>query len=105
MILKDILSCSFFLPKGPSLWYESYPIAQGSRQSPIDIISTQAIYDPSLKPLNISYESDSSLGISNNGHSVMVDFKDVDDKTGEQSLLIFKTFTNTHTHTYFLHKT
>ncbi|XP_032087006.1 carbonic anhydrase 7 [Thamnophis elegans] len=66
---------------GPSLWYKSYPIAQGSRQSPIDIISTQAIYDPSLKPLNISYESDSSLGISNNGHSVMVDFKDVDDKT------------------------
>uniref|UniRef100_A0A8C5SRL6 Carbonic anhydrase n=1 Tax=Laticauda laticaudata TaxID=8630 RepID=A0A8C5SRL6_LATLA len=66
---------------GPSLWYKSYPIAQGSRQSPIDIISTQAIFDPSLKPLSISYGSDSSLGISNNGHSVMVDFKDVDDKT------------------------
>uniref|UniRef100_A0A8C5SPC3 Carbonic anhydrase n=1 Tax=Laticauda laticaudata TaxID=8630 RepID=A0A8C5SPC3_LATLA len=76
-----ILGCSFFLPKGPSLWYKSYPIAQGSRQSPIDIISTQAIFDPSLKPLSISYGSDSSLGISNNGHSVMVDFKDVDDKT------------------------
>uniref|UniRef100_A0A8C6XXG7 Carbonic anhydrase n=1 Tax=Naja naja TaxID=35670 RepID=A0A8C6XXG7_NAJNA len=66
---------------GPSLWYKSYPIAQGSRQSPIDIISTQAMFDPSLKPLNISYGSDSSLGISNNGHSVMVDFKDIDDKT------------------------
>uniref|UniRef100_A0A670YRX4 Carbonic anhydrase n=1 Tax=Pseudonaja textilis TaxID=8673 RepID=A0A670YRX4_PSETE len=66
---------------GPSQWYKSYPIAQGSRQSPIDIISTQAIFDPSLKPLSISYGSDSSLGISNNGHSVMVDFKDVDDKT------------------------
>ncbi|XP_063169043.1 carbonic anhydrase 7 [Candoia aspera] len=66
---------------GPSLWYKSYPIAQGSRQSPIDIIPTQAIYDPSLKPLSISYESGSSLDISNNGHSVMVDFKDVDDKT------------------------
>uniref|UniRef100_A0A670ZTJ1 Carbonic anhydrase n=1 Tax=Pseudonaja textilis TaxID=8673 RepID=A0A670ZTJ1_PSETE len=80
-LLAYILNCSFFLPKGPSQWYKSYPIAQGSRQSPIDIISTQAIFDPSLKPLSISYGSDSSLGISNNGHSVMVDFKDVDDKT------------------------
>ncbi|ETE66513.1 Carbonic anhydrase 7, partial [Ophiophagus hannah] len=80
-LLAYILRCSFFLPKGPSLWYKSYPIAQGSRQSPIDIISTQAMFDPSLKPLSISYGSDSSLGISNNGHSVMVDFKDVDDRT------------------------
>lgn len=63
----------------------------------------QAIYDPSLKPLNISYESDSSLGISNNGHSVMVDFKDVDDKTGEQSL-IFKISTLPSIPSSFLHK-
>ncbi|KAF7236055.1 Carbonic anhydrase 7 [Varanus komodoensis] len=67
---------------GPSEWYKSYPIAQGSYQSPVDIIPTKAIYDPCLKPLSILYESCSSLDISNNGHSVMVDFKDVDDKTG-----------------------
>uniref|UniRef100_A0A8D2JBV2 Carbonic anhydrase n=1 Tax=Varanus komodoensis TaxID=61221 RepID=A0A8D2JBV2_VARKO len=72
---------SLFLPKGPSEWYKSYPIAQGSYQSPVDIIPTKAIYDPCLKPLSILYESCSSLDISNNGHSVMVDFKDVDDKT------------------------
>uniref|UniRef100_A0A670IJM5 Carbonic anhydrase n=2 Tax=Podarcis muralis TaxID=64176 RepID=A0A670IJM5_PODMU len=66
---------------GPPEWYKSYPIAQGNHQSPIDIIPTQAIYDPCLKPLSISYESCSSIDISNNGHSVMVDFKDVDDKT------------------------
>uniref|UniRef100_A0A670IJQ0 Carbonic anhydrase n=1 Tax=Podarcis muralis TaxID=64176 RepID=A0A670IJQ0_PODMU len=71
----------FFLLKGPPEWYKSYPIAQGNHQSPIDIIPTQAIYDPCLKPLSISYESCSSIDISNNGHSVMVDFKDVDDKT------------------------
>ncbi|KAG8144001.1 hypothetical protein E2320_001132 [Naja naja] len=77
---------------GPSLWYKSYPIAQGSRQSPIDIISTQAMFDPSLKPLNISYGSDSSLGISNNGHSVMVDFKDIDDKTVHWNAKKYTTF-------------
>uniref|UniRef100_A0A8C4Y4Z3 Carbonic anhydrase 7 n=1 Tax=Gopherus evgoodei TaxID=1825980 RepID=A0A8C4Y4Z3_9SAUR len=63
-------------------WYKSYPIAQGHRQSPVDIVSTQAVYDPSLKPLIISYESCASLEISNNGHSVMVDFEDAGDKTG-----------------------
>uniref|UniRef100_A0A674KFT5 Carbonic anhydrase n=1 Tax=Terrapene triunguis TaxID=2587831 RepID=A0A674KFT5_9SAUR len=66
---------------GPSEWYKSYPIAQGHRQSPVDIVSMQAVYDPSLKPLIISYESCTSLEISNNGHSVMVDFEDADDKT------------------------
>uniref|UniRef100_A0A8C8RAA0 Carbonic anhydrase n=1 Tax=Pelusios castaneus TaxID=367368 RepID=A0A8C8RAA0_9SAUR len=65
----------------PSEWYKSYPIAHGHCQSPVDIVSTQAVYDPSLKPLIISYESCTSLDISNNGHSVMVDFEDIDDKT------------------------
>nr|XP_056718759.1 carbonic anhydrase 7 [Euleptes europaea] len=65
---------------GPSEWHTSYPIAQGNRQSPIDIDSKQAIFDPSLKPLRVSYESCTSLELSNNGHSVMVDYKDVDDK-------------------------
>ncbi|KAH0619544.1 hypothetical protein JD844_000260, partial [Phrynosoma platyrhinos] len=65
----------------PSEWYKSYPIAQGNHQSPIDIIPTQAIYDPCLKPLGFSYELCSSLDITNNGHSVTVNFRDVDDKT------------------------
>uniref|UniRef100_A0A663DM69 Carbonic anhydrase n=1 Tax=Aquila chrysaetos chrysaetos TaxID=223781 RepID=A0A663DM69_AQUCH len=65
----------------PSEWHKSYPIAQGNRQSPIDIVSARAVYDPNLKPLIISYESCTSLNISNNGHSVMVEFEDTDDKT------------------------
>uniref|UniRef100_A0A8C0BD94 Carbonic anhydrase n=1 Tax=Buteo japonicus TaxID=224669 RepID=A0A8C0BD94_9AVES len=65
----------------PSEWHKSYPIAQGNRQSPIDIVSAKAVYDPNLKPLIISYESCTSLNISNNGHSVMVEFEDTDDKT------------------------
>uniref|UniRef100_A0A8V0XMF8 Carbonic anhydrase n=1 Tax=Gallus gallus TaxID=9031 RepID=A0A8V0XMF8_CHICK len=66
---------------GPAEWHKSYPIAQGNRQSPIDIISAKAVYDPKLMPLVISYESCTSLNISNNGHSVMVEFEDIDDKT------------------------
>nr|XP_020845099.1 carbonic anhydrase 7 isoform X2 [Phascolarctos cinereus] len=66
---------------GPSEWHKLYPIAQGDRQSPIDIVSSRAVYDPTLKPLVLAYESCMSLSISNNGHSVMVEFDDVDDRT------------------------
>uniref|UniRef100_A0A4X2KKX9 Alpha-carbonic anhydrase domain-containing protein n=1 Tax=Vombatus ursinus TaxID=29139 RepID=A0A4X2KKX9_VOMUR len=65
----------------PSEWHKLYPIAQGDRQSPIDIVSSRAVYDPTLKPLVLAYESCMSLSISNNGHSVMVEFDDVDDRT------------------------
>uniref|UniRef100_F7FPM0 Carbonic anhydrase n=1 Tax=Ornithorhynchus anatinus TaxID=9258 RepID=F7FPM0_ORNAN len=66
---------------GPSEWYKSYPIAKGNRQSPINIVSSQAVYNSSLKPLLISYESCTSLSIVNNGHSVMVEFDDGDGRT------------------------
>ncbi|KAK1330479.1 hypothetical protein QTO34_010668 [Cnephaeus nilssonii] len=66
---------------GPSQWYKLYPIAQGDRQSPINIISRQAVYSPSLKPLKLSYEGCTSLSIANNGHSVQVDFNDSDDRS------------------------
>ncbi|XP_030060331.1 carbonic anhydrase 7 [Microcaecilia unicolor] len=66
---------------GPSEWHRSFSIAEGDRQSPIDIVPSQATYNPSLKPLVVSYELCTSLSISNNGHSVMVNFEDYDDKT------------------------
>lgn len=72
-----------YLPIGPSNWHKLYPIAQGDRQSPINIISSQAVYSPSLQPLELFYEACMSLSITNNGHSVQVDFNDSDDKTGK----------------------
>nr|XP_033798536.1 carbonic anhydrase 7 isoform X3 [Geotrypetes seraphini] len=66
---------------GPSEWHRSFPIAEGDRQSPIDIVPSQATYNPNLTPLVVSYELSASHTISNNGHSVMVDFEDCDDKT------------------------
>lgn len=73
-------------PAGPSQWHKLYPIAQGDRQSPINIVSSQAVYSPSLKPLELSYEACISLSITNNGHSVQVDFNDSDDRTGKWPL-------------------
>lgn len=49
-------------------------------------MSSQAVYSPSLKPLELSYEACISLSITNNGHSVQVDFNDSDDRTGEWPL-------------------
>uniref|UniRef100_A0A8C5PNB8 Carbonic anhydrase n=1 Tax=Leptobrachium leishanense TaxID=445787 RepID=A0A8C5PNB8_9ANUR len=66
---------------GPSEWYRYYPIAQGNRQSPINIVSGQAAFNSSLNPLVLSYDQCTSVNISNNGHSVVVEFEDYDDKT------------------------
>ncbi|XP_043563439.1 carbonic anhydrase 7 [Chiloscyllium plagiosum] len=66
---------------GPSNWHKQFPFAQGDRQSPIDIVPAQAVYDASLTPISISYSACTSLSIYNNGHSVMVEFEDCDDKT------------------------
>ncbi|KAJ8417773.1 hypothetical protein AAFF_G00226160 [Aldrovandia affinis] len=66
---------------GPSAWHNDYPIAQGNRQSPIDIVPTETVYDASLAPIMLSYDLCTSVNISNNGHSVVVEFDDVDDRT------------------------
>ncbi|XP_046884106.1 carbonic anhydrase [Hypomesus transpacificus] len=61
---------------GPGTWAEGFPVANGPRQSPINIIPTQAQFDPSLKPLKLKYDPSNSKGILNNGHSFQVDFVD-----------------------------
>lgn len=70
---------------GPAEWHRNFPIAQGNRQSPINIVANQAVFNPSLKPLVVSYDQSTSISLSNNGHSVMVEFDDNDDKTGEST--------------------
>ncbi|KAJ8339906.1 hypothetical protein SKAU_G00345390 [Synaphobranchus kaupii] len=65
---------------GPSAWSREYPIAEGNRQSPIDIVPTETVYDPKLPPITLSYDLCASISISNNGHSVVVEFDDVDNK-------------------------
>ncbi|TWW73436.1 Carbonic anhydrase [Takifugu flavidus] len=61
---------------GPDKWAKDFPIADGSRQSPINIVPMEAQYDPSLKPLKLNYDQSNAKGILNNGHSFQVDFVD-----------------------------
>lgn len=67
---------------GPGVWHQAYPIAQGSRQSPIDIVPGSAVHDASLSPISLFYDNCTSINITNNGHSVVVEFVDIDDRSG-----------------------
>nr|XP_025035254.1 carbonic anhydrase 2 isoform X2 [Pelodiscus sinensis] len=66
---------------GPAHWHEDFPIANGEYQSPIDIDTTSAQYDSSLKPLHFNYDPSTARNIVNNGHSFNVEFDDSSDKS------------------------
>ncbi|RVE58605.1 hypothetical protein OJAV_G00195940 [Oryzias javanicus] len=66
---------------GPAKWGDSFPIANGARQSPIDIQPAAASYDAGLKPLCLKYDASTCLEILNNGHSIQVTFLDDSDKS------------------------
>lgn len=68
--------CHCAVIAGPDKWCHNYPIANGPRQSPIDIVPRQASYDPKLKPLKIKYDPSTCLEILNNGHSFQVTYID-----------------------------
>lgn len=60
---------------GPSTWGNHFPEAKGSCQSPINIVTSQAEYDPKLneKPLKMSYSPETDICICNTGASVKID--------------------------------
>lgn len=66
---------------GPKVWHELFPLANGERQSPIDIITKAATYDPSLPPFNVDYDPSSAKVIINSGHTFTVEFDDGEDKS------------------------
>ncbi len=70
---------------GPDKWADDFPVANGPRQSPIDIVPKEALYDSSLKPLKLKYDPSNSTSILNNGHSFQVDFVDDTDSSSKQS--------------------
>ncbi|CAK6967516.1 carbonic anhydrase 1 [Scomber scombrus] len=61
---------------GPEKWCDNFPIANGPRQSPIDILPGDASFDGGLKPLSLKYDPSTCLDILNNGHSFQVTFVD-----------------------------
>ncbi|CAH1780046.1 unnamed protein product [Owenia fusiformis] len=60
---------------GPSKWAQDYEAAGGNRQSPINIVRSQAKFDQKLAdaPLVTKYSADNAKSLSNSGHSFMVD--------------------------------
>lgn len=81
-------TCSLFeyVIVGPDKWEEEFPVANGPRQSPINIVPKEAQYDSSLKPLKLKYDPSNAKGILNNGHSFQVDFLDDTDSSSKHSL-------------------
>ncbi|OBS59096.1 hypothetical protein A6R68_09779 [Neotoma lepida] len=63
----------------PEHWHKDFPIANGDRQSPVDIDTKTAQHDPALQPLSVCYDQATSKKILNNGHSFNVEFDDSQD--------------------------
>ncbi|MEJ1288373.1 carbonic anhydrase 2 [Cricetulus griseus] len=66
-------------PRRPEHWHKDFPIANGERQSPVDIDTKTAQHDPALQPLSVCYDQAASKKILNNGHSFNVEFDDSQD--------------------------
>ncbi|XP_073488002.1 carbonic anhydrase 2-like isoform X2 [Aquarana catesbeiana] len=66
---------------GPDTWHESFPIALGDTQSPINIVTSEAKHDHKLHPLTINYDPSTAKLIINNGHSFNVEFEDSDNRS------------------------
>ncbi|NXT78558.1 CAH4 anhydrase, partial [Zapornia atra] len=63
----DLLQC-----KGPRQWYLVDATCKGNKQSPINIVTKNVIYDNSLQPLNFEgydVKGSSKWNIENNGHT------------------------------------
>ncbi|XP_062582204.1 carbonic anhydrase-related protein-like isoform X2 [Saccostrea cucullata] len=57
-----------------SEWEEKYPAAAGQSQSPINLVSNDARFDPDLleKPLTINYFTSRETDILNDGHNIVI---------------------------------
>ncbi|XP_078607735.1 carbonic anhydrase 1-like isoform X2 [Branchiostoma floridae x Branchiostoma japonicum] len=60
--------------RGPNKWHEQFPIAKGQRQSPIDIVTSNAKADKALSnnPLKVSYSNNCCQSVTNTGASFQV---------------------------------
>uniref|UniRef100_UPI00358FCC56 carbonic anhydrase 13-like isoform X2 n=1 Tax=Myxine glutinosa TaxID=7769 RepID=UPI00358FCC56 len=64
---------------GPHTWVHQFPIAQSSRQSPVDLRSSETRFDAKLDSLNYNYVPTSSRMLNNNGFSFKLSFDDSSD--------------------------
>ncbi|XP_038070181.1 carbonic anhydrase 1-like [Patiria miniata] len=64
--------------RGPAHWCEKFPDANGNRQSPVNIVTKNALVDASQGPLTIDYSSARCTEIVNNGHAFQVNAQSSD---------------------------
>ena len=78
-ILFDFKKCKFFIHTsnflGPQTWKKHFTDAKGQHQSPINIDTSQALFEPSLlkNPFTIQYDDQSCIQIKNTGFTFQVD--------------------------------
>ena len=65
---------SYHEPNGPGTWKKHYPLCGGMRQSPVNIVPKQTIFDTGLEDFALNYEPVISVELENNGHSVQANF-------------------------------
>ncbi|KAL1022696.1 hypothetical protein UPYG_G00031150 [Umbra pygmaea] len=66
-----------YLPSnGPATWAATYPIANGHKQSPIDIVTAHTTHKTYLPHLKLKYHPSDSIALLNNGHTIEVTFVD-----------------------------
>ncbi|NXL22806.1 CAH4 anhydrase, partial [Setophaga kirtlandii] len=61
--------------EGPAQWHQSYEDCKGNKQSPVNIVTRNVVYEKSLKPLSFEgYDAKGSAqwDLQNNGHTVKV---------------------------------
>nr|UDM84255.1 carbonic anhydrase 5-like protein [Tridacna squamosa] len=75
--LSDAANWGYIGEKGVDSWADLFPDAcAGQSQSPIDIVTSQTVYDPNLKDFAIFYDPPlpgSKFLLHNNGHAIQVD--------------------------------
>nr|XP_033790301.1 uncharacterized protein LOC117355606 isoform X3 [Geotrypetes seraphini] len=72
---------------GPEVWHELFPLANGDRQSPIAIKSSEVKYDPFLRPLSFSYDLTSPKVILNCGYAFSIECDDTEDRSDYCNIL------------------
>ncbi|KAJ6644777.1 hypothetical protein lerEdw1_013562 [Lerista edwardsae] len=72
-------ACFFFL--GPERWHETYPLAKGSNQSPVAILTKDAYKDPVLLPWFTGYDPGAAKNIANTGKTCRITFDDTFDRS------------------------
>ncbi|XP_044214026.1 carbonic anhydrase 14 isoform X3 [Thunnus albacares] len=64
---------------GQSEWSQYFPDCGGTSQSPVDVVTTQTKYDPSLipvTPLGYSQHGNNPFTLYNNGHTAVIELPD-----------------------------